>query len=275
MKKSWKKFSLNETAVIKKKIKTGWGKVASWYDELLSKNGSYQSEVILPSVLRLLDIKKWETVLDLAAGQGFFARHFRDLGAKVIASDVSHELIDIGRRADLESGKNKEPIKYFVEPSNNLNFLSDNSVDKISIILALQNIEDVAGTFSECRRVLRSPGKIVLVINHPAFRVPKESSWGFDEKGGIQFRRVDKYISEFSVAIKMHPGEKDSPFTTSFHRPLQYYFKMLRNSGFLVRNIEELISNKRSQEGPRQKAEDRARKEIPLFMAIEAVKVRL
>ncbi|MBI5140034.1 MAG: methyltransferase domain-containing protein [Candidatus Vogelbacteria bacterium] len=263
----------------KKKIKTGWGRVANWYDELLGKDGSYQADVILPSVLRLLDIKNGETVLDLATGQGFFARHFRDLGAKVIASDVSHELIDIARKADLSQGNGKdlpagrqESIKYFIEASNNLNFLPDGSVDKIAIILALQNIEDISGTFTECFRVLKSGGRLVLVINHPALRVPKESSWGFDEKGDVQFRRVDRYLSEFKVAIKMHPGEKDSPFTVSFHRPLQYYFKMLCSAGFLVKNLEELVSNKKSQEGPRQRAEDRARQEIPLFMAMVAVK---
>ncbi len=257
----------------KKETKTSWGAVASWYDDLLKKDGSYQADVVLPSVLRLLEIKKGETVLDLASGQGFFARHYRDLGAKVIASDISHELIDIARKTDLATGKDKEPIKYFIEPSNNLNFLPDGSVDKISIVLALQNIEDVAGTFAECARVLKPGGKFVFVLNHPAFRIPKESSWGFDEKEEVQYRRVDKYLSDYRVAIKMHPGEKDSDFTVSFHRPIQYYFKMLRNSGFSVNNLEELISNKKSQEGPRQRAEDKARKEIPIFMAIEAVKL--
>ncbi|MEK7066029.1 MAG: class I SAM-dependent methyltransferase [Patescibacteria group bacterium] len=257
----------------KKETKTSWGAVASWYDDLLKKDGSYQADVVLPSVLRLLEIKKGETVLDLASGQGFFARHYRDLGAKVIASDISHELIDIARKTDLATGKDKEPIKYFIEPSNNLSFLPDGSVDKISIVLALQNIEDVAGTFAECARVLKPGGKFVFVLNHPAFRIPKESSWGFDEKEEVQYRRVDKYLSDYRVAIKMHPGEKDSDFTVSFHRPIQYYFKMLRNSGFSVNNLEELISNKKSQEGPRQRAEDKARKEIPIFMAIEAVKL--
>ena len=263
----------------KKETKTSWGAVASWYDDLLKKDGSYQADVVLPSVLRLLEIKKGETVLDLASGQGFFARHYRDLGAKVIASDISHELIDIARKTDLAVERGKDlpagrqgQIKYFIEPSNNLNFLPDSSVDKISIVLALQNIEDVAGTFAECARVLKPGGKFVFVLNHPAFRIPKESSWGFDEKGDVQYRRIDKYLSDYRVAIKMHPGEKDSDFTVSFHRPIQFYFKMLRNSGFSVVNLEELISNKKSQEGPRQRAEDKARKEIPLFMAIEAVR---
>ena len=58
----------------------------------------------------------------------------------------------------------------------------------------------------------------------------------------------------------------------SFHRPLQYYFKMLAKEGFVVRRLEEWISHKESMAGPKKIAEDNARKEIPLFMMIEAVK---
>ena len=61
-------------------------------------------------------------------------------------------------------------------------------------------------------------------------------------------------------------------YTVSFHRPLQIYFKDLKNTGFLISGFEEWISNKKSQIGPKQKAEDVARKEIPMFAYIEAVK---
>ena len=78
------------------------------------------------------------------------------------------------------------------------------------------------------------------------------------------------------INIDMNPGEKNQKnkkYTVSFHRPLQTYFRDLKNSGFNVSGLEEWISNKKSQNGPRQKAEDVARKEIPMFMCIEAVKV--
>ena len=76
--------------------------------------------------------------------------------------------------------------------------------------------------------------------------------------------------------MDMNPGEKiqkNKKYTVSFHRPLQSYFKNLNEAGFCVSRLEEWISNKKSQNGPRQKAEDTARKEIPMFMCIEALKV--
>jgi hypothetical protein len=49
--------------------------------------------------------------------------------------------------------------------------------------------------------------------------------------------------------------------------------KALRNAGLLIDAMEEWPSHKTSTSGPRAAAENSARKEIPMFMAIRAVKV--
>lgn len=80
-------------------------------------------------------------------------------------------------------------------------------------------------------------------------------------------------MSETRVKIRMHPGIDPEAYTISFHRPLQYYFKLLAKYGFYVSRLEEWISHKRSQPGPRAEAENTARKEIPLFLFIEGTKM--
>lgn len=251
------------------KNKTSWDNVAFWYNDLLKKENTYQNEVILPNLLRLMEIKNSESVLDLACGQGFFTREFAKLTSKVIGVDISSELIEIAKK------QNTNNINYIVSVANNLSFIKDKSIDKISIILALQNIDNLSGVINECYRALRIKGKLYIVLNHPAFRVPKKSDWGYDVKKNIQYRRVEKYLSEILINIDMNPGEKtqkNKKYTVSFHRPLQSYFKSLNASGFLVSRLEEWISNKKSQNGPRQKTEDIARKEIPMFMCMECIK---
>ncbi len=253
----------------KQNSNTSWGNVAGWYDDLLKKENTYQSEVILPNLLKMMNIKEGDNILDLACGQGFFTSAFSKLKAKVMGVDVSSELIEIAK-------KQKEDIEYKVSQANRLSFIKDKGLDKISIVLALQNIDNIGGVFKECHRILKTGGKLYIVLNHPAFRVPKKSDWGFDDKKNIQYRRVEKYLLESMINIDMNPGEKNQKnkkYTVSFHRPLQTYFRDLKNSGFNVSGLEEWISNKKSQNGPRQKAEDVARKEIPMFMCIEAVKV--
>ncbi|MEK7089586.1 MAG: hypothetical protein AAB920_02090, partial [Patescibacteria group bacterium] len=65
------------------KKNTSWGGVAEWYSELLGKEGTYQKEVVLPNLLRVMNLQKGETVLDLACGSGFFSRAFSAIGVKV------------------------------------------------------------------------------------------------------------------------------------------------------------------------------------------------
>ena len=109
-----------------------------------------------------------------------------------------------------------------------------------------------------------------LILNHPAFRIPKETSWGWDGKRKIQYRRIDSYLSESKAKIQMHPGSSPNEFSWSFHRPMQFYSKALLKNNFCISRIEEWNSHKKSEPGPRAIAEDRARREIPLFLFIEA-----
>jgi ubiquinone/menaquinone biosynthesis C-methylase UbiE len=277
----------------KKKISknTSWENVAGWYDKLLEGEGTYQKELILPNLLRLMDVRRGDAVLDLACGQGFFAHEFAARGATVTGVDASKALIAIARRnataiagTSKNEGKNtgkdvdrNAPLApgnatFRDAPADALPFIKDASMDKAAIVLALQNIENVAAVLRECARVMKKGGELYVVLNHPAFRVPKASSWGWDEKEQAQYRRVDRYLSELKVPIQMHPGDRPSQHTLSFHRPLQYYFKALNKAGFAVSLMEEWNSHKKSQEGPRAKAEDLARKEIPLFLCLAAVK---
>lgn len=246
---------------------TSWGNVADWYREFIGGDpDSYQRKVILPNVLRRMDIRRGERILDLACGEGFFSRAFEKLGARVTGVDIAKELVEIAKR---ESPKT---IAFHVAPADSLGFLREGSFDAAVIVLGVQNIEHVYGVLGECARVLKPGGKLSLVMNHPAFRVPKESSWGWDSDKKTQYRRIDSYLSESRVKIQMHPGGKPEEVTFTFHRPLQFYFKALAKAGFAVTGFEEWISHKKSEPGPRAKSEDRARKEIPLFLFVEAVK---
>lgn len=247
---------------------TSWNSVASWYDELLKGDDSYQAKVILPNLLRVLDLKNGEDVYDLACGQGYFANVFAHMGASVVASDLSKNLIETAKK------NGKEKINFYISPAHKAQFLKDNTIDTIVVVLAIQNIENIGEVFAECKRVLKKDGRIVLVLNHPAFRVPQGSDWNFES--GVQSRIVSQYLTPSKIYIDMTPGEKNPKKkikTISFHRSLQDYMKVFSKNGFAITRLEEWISHKQSGSGPRQIAEDRARKEIPMFMCLEIKKI--
>jgi ubiquinone/menaquinone biosynthesis C-methylase UbiE len=251
------------------KKETSWGNVADWYDDLLeNKEGTYQKEVILPNLMRLLNPQKNEVVLDNACGQGYFSRAIAETGAKVIGVDIAKELIEIAKK------NSPKEISFNTSPSHLLGFIQDSSVDKAITILALQNIEKLNETLIETSRVLKKGGKFFFVLNHPAFRIPKKSSWQWDEENSKQYRRIDAYMSDIKEKIEMNPGarENDKEYTVSFHRPLQVYFKAINKAGFLVGRFEEWISHKESLKSARGDEENRIRKEIPMFAIIEAIK---
>jgi len=249
---------------------TSWNKVASWYDELLKDDDSYQAKVILPNLLRFLDLKKGENVYDLACGQGYFANVFAHMGARVTASDLSKKLIETAKKNNSLKKVEEEKVLFYITPAHRAQFLKDDSVDTIVVVLAIQNIENVNEVIVECKRILKKDGRIIFVLNHPAFRVPQASDWHFEN--GVQSRIISKYLSEIKVSIDMTPGEnniKKKITTITFHRSLQYYMKLFSKNSLAITRLEEWISHKQSGIGPRQLAEDKARKEIPLFMCLE------
>ncbi len=250
---------------------TTWGPVADWYGEHLSRADTFHEKVIRPNIIRFMSLDAGMKVLDVPSGEGYFSRVFAERGAEVFAVDIAPELVGRAERAE------SDRVRYFVSPSHSLPMIEDRSIDRIAIILGIQNIDKVDETFGEFARVLKHNGSVTIVMNHPAFRIPKASSWGWDKGRSIQYRRIDAYLSESRTEIDMHPGKRSKGVavaTISFHRPIQWYFKFLGKRGFAVDRLEEWISHKESVSGPRKEAENIARNEFPLFLAIRAVRMR-
>ncbi len=256
-------------------------KDTSWGVEVVI--GHYQKTLILPNLLRLMNIKSGEKILDIGSGPGFFANEFAKKDAAVVGIELSKSLV--------EEAKKKYPdVKFHAGSAESMSFLTGAGCDKAVATLALQNMDNPHKVLAECARVLKTSGKLYIVMTHPAFRVLKNSEWGWDPApesatrsrygassvGGRMYRKIYAYLSESKEKITMHPSMEQAGapegYTVSFHRPLQTYFKLLKNSGFAVTTLEEWESNKKSEPGPRAKAEDVARREIPLFLFLEAEK---
>jgi ubiquinone/menaquinone biosynthesis C-methylase UbiE len=248
--------------------RTDWGEVAKWYDQLVGESGSeYHREVVLPGALRLMALQAGEQAVDVACGQGVLCRALAERGVKVTGVDAAAELIAVARE------RSGDAVRYILGDARDLSFLPADQFAAAACVLAIQNIHPIQPVFAGVERLLAPRGKLVIVMMHPCFRGAKEASWGWDEQNMVQYRRVDRYLEPRKVPIVTHPGSDPDQYTWTFHKPIQEYVKALRNAGLWVDAIEEWPSHKTSTSGPRAAAENKARKEIPMFMAIRAVKL--
>jgi ubiquinone/menaquinone biosynthesis C-methylase UbiE len=248
---------------------TSWSPVAKWYNQVVGEGGHYfHQHVILPHLTSLLDPQSGQSVLDIGCGQGIYAL--------TLLPSVHYTGIDSSKDLILEAKKlTKNPHhQYYVADVTVSLPVTASSFDHAVCLLALQNIKDGSRVIKNVSTALKSNGDFVVVLNHPCFRIPRQSSWGVDVSNKLEYRRVNRYLSPLEIPINVHPGLKDSPLTWTFHEPLEYYFKALKQAGMVITNLEEWTSDKQSV-GKAARAENRARKEFPLFLALRAVKINI
>ncbi|NGX61485.1 MAG: Demethylmenaquinone methyltransferase [Chlamydiae bacterium] len=245
---------------------TSWEGVGKWYEGCVGKEGHYyHKQVIFPKLLPLLGLQEGNSLLDLACGEGIFSR--------VMPKGVSYQGIDLSPAlVQAAKAKAKRGVKFTVgDICSPLPFPKDAFTHAVCI-LALQNVAHPEKTLEHAASLLVPGGTLVLVLNHPCFRIPRQSSWGVDEEKKIQYRRIDRYLSPLKIPIEMAPGKgKKSPSTWSFHHSLSDYSQMLKKGGFLIEEIEEWTSDKKST-GKNARMENRSRSEFPLFLTLKARK---
>lgn len=245
---------------------TSWSPVAKWYTGIVGEGGHYFHEhVILPRLKSLIDPKASESVLDVGCGQGVYARTLPH-NVEYTGIDSSKELIAEAKKLT----KNAKQVYYVADVTKGLP-VPESSFDHVVCILAIQNMKEGSSTIAHIGSALKKGGDLVIVMNHPSFRIPRQSSWGVDEAQKMEYRRVNRYLSPLEIPINSHPGLSDSPMTWTYHAPLEYYAKALKAAGMMITDIEEWTSDKKSV-GKAAKGENRARAEFPLFLAIRAVK---
>jgi ubiquinone/menaquinone biosynthesis C-methylase UbiE len=249
---------------------TSWEHVADWYDRLVGDEGSdYHRNVVLPAAIEMLAARPGHRVLDLCCGTGVLCRKLVETGVgEVVGVDASDAMI---RAAGSRASSPK--LRYVQADVRELGSLADGTFDRAACLMAVHDVDNVAALFANLAASLKTGGHAVIVMMHPCFRIPRQSSWGWDEKLKTQYRRLDRYATPLTVPIATHPGSDPTQHTAFFHRPLAEYLTALGKTGLAVTECRELTSHRTSEPGGRSRAENRARREFPIFLALKAVKL--
>ncbi|HEX8695039.1 MAG TPA: class I SAM-dependent methyltransferase [Longimicrobium sp.] len=243
--------------------------MADWYAGWSGAEGSeHHRRLAIPALLDLLRPAAGEYVLDVGCGPGALAPHVAAAGARYTGVDASRRLIAFARRHHGAHGR------FLVGDATRLRELpelGEGAFDAAVFLLSIQDIDPLEDALACAAWSLRPGGRVVLLMTHPCFRVPRQSGWGWDAGRRLRFRRIDRYLTRLAVPMKSY-GAGRRGATRSYHRPLEAYVNGLAARGLLVDGVHEIPTYQTHPPGRRAKAERLAAREIPLFLTLRAVK---
>lgn len=249
---------------------TSWDPVAHWYARWSGSEGSdYHKNIAIPTVLDLLQPAATETIADIGCGTGVLAPALPK-GIRYIGIDASPRLIVTARRR--HGRKNTfvpaDATRLAANPD-----LRAGSADAAVFMLSIQDMEPLHDVLANAAWLLTPSGRIVIFMMHPCFRIPRQSGWGWDNDRRLQYRRVDSYLTPQQVPVR--PIARGQPGAIkAYHQPLEAYVNGLLETGFRIDRFVEIPAYPAiKRKGRRAKAENRANREIPLFLALKAVRM--
>ena len=107
-------------------------------------------------VVMALNLKPTDTIADIGAGTGYFARRFAMHAGKVYAVDIDQKLLDI-------AGKDAPANLKTVLATPDDPRLPDGSVDVIFFCDVLHHIENRAAYYPKLAKALKPGGRIVVI----------------------------------------------------------------------------------------------------------------
>ena len=128
--------------------------VAERYDRTNDVLSAGQDRLWRRAVLRAVDARPGERVLDLAAGTGRSSEPFADRGVLTVPCDFSAGMVRAGKRRRPDLG-------FVVGDATRLPF-ADGAFDAATISFGLRNVVDADAALREMARVVRPGGRLVV-----------------------------------------------------------------------------------------------------------------
>jgi SAM-dependent methyltransferase len=222
-------------------VRAAWDANAAFWDERMEAGGTWHRNLIAPAVERLLELLPGESVLEIACGNGEFARRMVAIGARVLATDFSEAMIE---RARARGGDVGYRVADAADEPQLLSLGDPGSFDAVVCNMALMDMLEIEPMASAAVRLLRPGGRLVFSTVHPAFnglgvtRIVEQ----FDDEHGVQrlhWLKVSAYAHPrigMGVAIEGQPTGQ-----WYFDRSIQELFGAFFHRGFVLDALEEPV----------------------------------
>jgi 2-polyprenyl-3-methyl-5-hydroxy-6-metoxy-1,4-benzoquinol methylase len=235
--------ALNDPASLLAESRAIWDANAEAWDARIGAGGGLQTVLMTPTVEQMLRLEPGERVLDVACGNGLFARHLAGLGATVVAADFSPRLIELARQRTVEHA---ERIAYHVADATDEAALlalagSEGAPFDAAVCLnALMDMPLIDPLFRAVRALLRPGGRFVFSVMHPCFNgqaVALQAELPDYADAPSYAIKVSRYLTAEvtkGLAIASQPLEQ-----YYWHRPLHTLLNSAFDAGLVMDRLEE------------------------------------
>jgi 2-polyprenyl-3-methyl-5-hydroxy-6-metoxy-1,4-benzoquinol methylase len=149
-----------------------WNQNAEFWDEKMGEGNQFQRILVAPATERLLELKPGERVLEIACGNGVFARRLAQLGAQVIATDFSHNLLEQAKERTTEYDNSIEYRFIDATDEEQLLALGERRFDAAVCNMAIMDIATIEPLMSALSHLLKVNGRFIFSVMHPCFNNP-------------------------------------------------------------------------------------------------------
>ncbi len=183
----------------------------------MGEGNAFHNQLVAPAAARLLAPQAWETILDVACGNGQFSRQLAALGARVVATDFSATFL---ARAAARTIEYAERITYRQLDATDeaaLLALGAGRFDAAICNMALMDMPTIAPLLRTLRQLLKPGGRFVFAVPHPCFnnnatRLTLEEE---DRAGELRETRGVRIAEYLQIPPGKGPGCRASPCRTT------------------------------------------------------------
>lgn len=218
-----------------------WDSKAEFWDDRMGEGNRFQLVLIGPATERLLALRPGERVLDIACGNGVFARRLASLGARVTATDFSPRFLELAR-ARSQPGVEIDYRLADATDEEQLAALGEGEFDAVVCNMALMDMPVIDPLFRAGRRLLRPGGRLVFAVPHPAFNSNDTTHVMEleDRAGEVVETRSIKVRGYLHVPPGKGAGIVGEPAPHwYFHRPLAELLGACFAAGLVVDGLDE------------------------------------
>lgn len=202
-----------------------------WVQIIREHRDKYRSELTDPAMLHTIGEPAGLDILDAGCGEGYLSRILAKKGANATGIDSSTKLIEAARSQNLADVPS---VSFDIGSVDDLPY-PDSAFDLVVCNHLVNDLFDPSKPISEFARVLRSSGRLVILMLHPCF-YNKHAERDQATNGMI----ASSYFDIRSVEQTFQVGGLTSPAANiAWFRPLEFYTEELRKSGFAITSLTE------------------------------------